>query len=395
MTRPRPGFPSLHPALAAAALAILALPAATSAAPQRRDATLPETRGWQMCSTKLAVTPFGRVQTGDDPSAEIRLVGGLWVGAEADRGQGVEPIVSEAAYAYEFTPVPGPHPHAFFTAVFTDTSTDVVAHEPLGLRVTQAVQSVSDPAFGSQVRVRWIVENISHLWRPPGWTLEHAYFGAFADPDVGSGAASEPWMDDQGAFASGPGGDLAYAFDEPGSADDTAERVGILLPGEAAHAFQVWSFGSDAADDAAKYALLRGDSHDVATIDPPTTRPNDYRMLLSVGPLELAPGESRTFWAAFVCGDDLGRDAGRAAAPDDPFASPAVTASEVRFAGLPSASRIGVYDVLGRRVAELAAPSGEARWELDRAGRAVPAGIYFYRVEGVVPGQTGKVVVRR
>ena len=358
------------------------------------------------CSTELDAWPSGRIATKSTPDAQFSLVTGLWVGAEVDRGAGPETIVSSAAYAFDFFPEGRSPGRDWFHFVQTDTATDVYPHEPLGIRVEQSILSTPRPGYSGHVRIRYVVENISASWRPPGWTLEHVYLGMFMDPDVGRTIVGS-WSDDQAAFHSGRDGDLAYAFDElRGGGDDTIARVGLLLPRERVHVFRAWSFEADPRTDAEEYLLLRGDSHDWPTIDPPTTRASDQRILLGVGPASLAPGESRTFVVSLVCGDDLGsiREPGIASHGSGSVPGRLVVAPQVVDAGTPFVSfpglapgdRLVVHDVTGRRVTAFeAGAGGEARWELQRSGRRVAAGIYLVRVSTAEGVATGKIVVLR
>jgi hypothetical protein len=247
------------------------------------------------------------------------------------------------------------------------------------------------------------VTNISAAYRPPGWDLDHVYLGMFADPDVGQGSVVPYWTDDLAAYASTAGGGLAYAWDAPGQGDDTAERVGLLLPGQEVHSFQVWSYLDDPTDDAARYALLRGDGDDVQTIDPPATVPADQRILVSVGPFSLPRGASRSFVVAVVCGDALpsapvslaAGDAALAASPSRVMPNPVSrSAPGIRFAGFPSGAPVSVYETSGRLVTTLVTDvAGAATWDLvSRSGR-VSAGVYLYRVGGAAGTKSGKIVV--
>ncbi|MBZ0267740.1 hypothetical protein K8I85_06260, partial [bacterium] len=147
------------------------------------------------------------------------------------------------------------------------------------------------------------------------------------------------WLDDHGAFAAldtsiasttgGPPRDLSlslgYIYDELGgenAADDVTGYCGVMFLGHTVdtvnaldealaprqvgiHAFRIWSGGDeDPRDDLDRYRFLRG-LHDTArTIDPPTSRANDYRFLVSAGPFSKIPaGSTLTFQVAFVMGE--------------------------------------------------------------------------------------------
>jgi hypothetical protein len=368
----------------------------------------PAKQHYSLCSGVLEAREGGFLQTATDPATTTFVTAGLWVGAEADRGQGLEQIVSEAPWSFEFWPVdPAALPGSVGGSRFfyADTSTAIVPHEPLGLRVVQIGTAGERPGYGGYVRFQFEVKNISASYRPPGWDLDHVYLGLFADPDVGQGAAPNYWSDDLAAYASTSGGGLAYAWDAPGQGDDTPERVGILLPGQEAHAFEAWSYLDDPPDDAARYALLRGDGDNVQTIDPPAAVPSDQRILVSLGPFSLPRGASRSFLVALVCGDTLPPTLLAAAAPAaTPSRIPGVVtpnpvtlgASEVRLGGLPDHARVTVYETSGRLVATLATDSrGGASWNLVSRGARAPAGVYLYRVENGTGSWSGKIVVVR
>jgi hypothetical protein len=406
----RARLPSPGPKRLAAFPAVAALFLVTSltfAAPDlRAGAAVPETDRFPLCSTVFEVLPGGWMRSDPQVPGEFTLTAGLWAGAEADRGAGVEQLVSEALWALDFTMVPaGPSPTRFGSSVqaFADTSTAISPHEPLGLRVTQTAGTARHAIHGTLVRLRFVVQNISHEWNPPGWTLEHTYLALFADPDVGLGGA-QPWMDDRTTFATTGGGDLAYAWDEPGGGDDTDANTGILLAGGAAHAVRMWGFLADPTSEAAKYALLRGLAHDQQTIDPPPANATDVRLLLSVGPFTIPPGGSQMLDAAIFCGLTppaafLAEERATRAVPLRVLVSPnpaSASAGAVRFGGLPAGARVSIYEVSGRVVETLAASeAGEARWDFRRAATGAPAGVYLYRVVAAGRAKTGKVVLVR
>jgi hypothetical protein len=82
--------------------------------------------------------------------------------------------------------------------------------------------------------------------------------------------------------------------------------------------------------------------------------------------------------------------------------NPFAVSTEVHFA-LPekAAVALAVFDIAGRRVRTLAegtfdAGEHSATWDgCDFTGEAVPAGIYFYRLEGEGIDETRKLVVLR
>jgi hypothetical protein len=214
-------------------------------------------------------------------------------------------------------------------------------HHPLGLKVTQESYVWTDPQFDDFVGVEFKVTNISQVIDNVGWDINDAYIGFMVDADVGVNDQSlNYWKDDQGGFAaldtsiaSVTGGaprhlhlTMGYMYDEHGgenAADDVPGYLGVMFLGHTVdttspdletalaprqvglHAFRIWSGGDeDPRDDLDRYRFLRG-LHDTArTIDQGTSRPNDYRFLVSAGPFRKIPaGSTLTFQVAFVLGN--------------------------------------------------------------------------------------------
>jgi hypothetical protein len=371
----------------------------------------PVKQRFRLCGSALEARDGGLLQTPYKEPGPLHVVGGLWVGARADLGQGLQTLVSQTAWGFEFWPVQdeqNPSALGGLRRVYADTSTAIVMHQPLGLRVTQIATPMQRNGYGEYVQVVFKLTNISAEYRPPGWDLNGVYLSLFADPDVGVAPPSgQYWWDDLAAFAQTPDGALAYAWDTPGGDDDTSERLGVLLPGQQPHAARIWAGPSgDPLDDASQYARMRGTSDDVQTIDPPATVPGDERVLLSVGPFTIPRGASQRFVAAIVCGEDLGtgtKDVVAAA----PWTAPVhvevapnpvrLGGPGVRFGGLPVSSRVSVYETSGRLVATLVTDAGgAAAWDLVSShGERVAAGVYLLRVDGGGAVPTGKVVVVR
>ena len=84
------------------------------------------------------------------------------------------------------------------------------------------------------------------------------------------------------------------------------------------------------------------------------------------------------------------------------FPNPFRGSTQFRF-DLPERTRvrIGVYDVLGREIVNLAdgeLDAGRYRgaWRgLDRGGRLLTAGVYFFRMEAIAPDGAKKLVATR
>lgn len=208
----------------------------------------------------------------------------------------------------------------FFNQFLADT---LLHHRPLGLAVTQETYVWSDDASDDFVGVELRVRNVSRTLDGTGWDIDGVYIGMMVDADVGDGF--QPYADDQCAYVAADttyqdGGvtvsasvRMAYAFDEPGQGDDDVPGyLGVMLLGDDAHVFRVWSSGAeDPADDGDRYRILRGGSDVAPTIDPSTVVPNDYRYVLSAGPVgSLAPEEERVFRVAFVAGEMVARPGG-------------------------------------------------------------------------------------
>jgi hypothetical protein len=355
-------------------------------------AAFPVVGSYRICDVNVPITDAGLVGTLLDPSAEFHVLAGLWVGARADRDEGPEVSVSTAAYEFEFVPAsddsrPPSGDRPDLRIVYRDTGNPWYPdHVPLGIEVVQESRVVDTPRGDAFIDVRYTVTNISGELSPPGWVLENVYFGVFADADVGAG--DHAFTDDLGTFVPAPPASprpgVGWVFDEPGGGDDVSVRAGIALLDRPVHAFRIWSSGAvDPSDDDGRYALLRGTSDEVPTIDPDPTRSADQRILLSCGPIaRIDPGESRSFRAALVCGEDGG------ALPDSRIEPPEASDIVAR-AGAPvilpaSEGEVEIFTAAGRRVAVL---SPGASWESA-------AGVYFYRTKDA-RAMRGKIVVLR
>ena len=390
------------------------------------------------CGEEVLVTDFGQIRTPFEtpPDAKFSFRSGLWVGAVADRGQGSVASVTTAVYAVEFvsesyTPRSGPSGGAI-RVVYNDVDEAPWIpdeHEPLGIRVVQESVPVPHPSIDGVISVKYRIENISAEVEAPGWVLEDVYLGHMMDPDIGKFDTAFPWTDDHAAFAAAhvsdvtgpPGvalGDLGYAWDEPGNpSEDVETQLGIALPGGPAHRFASWASPLDPNNDLGRYQLLRGDSADDPTYDPPTTRARDHRILMGARRIDsIAPGESVGFAVALLCGDlvpdppwtarDEEASAVLASVPGldgitvgpNPIRLSSSAARSVAFGNLPRDSSVRVYSLGGRLVTAIDASRGsDVSWDLrSLGGERVPGGIYFYRVASPELGErTGKLVVLR
>ncbi len=347
------------------------------------------------------------------PDSPLYVVAGVWVGARVDRGGGLATSVSASAYGFEFWSVDNP-PLArggspdLLSHGYRVTARDIYTpdflpdHVPLGVELQQEIVQVRSVRGVDWIDLDCTVRNVSSELMPGGWTLQETYVGMMLDGDVGLAGASSPFTDDLGGYvpaaittrAPAPGrrGSLAYLYDVAGGGDDVDLQVGLVVRGDPVHAARIFNFQQDPGNDPAAYLLMRGNSATVPTIDPAPTIPSDYRVLLSVGPVDLAPGQERTYSFSLAAGTLV--EPGRAApAPVESAAvADLVVSSEAAFVSWPvGEGPWEIFAVTGRRVAR----ADGSRWNLRTVGgRRVPSGVYFYRQAGT-PATAGKIVVTR
>lgn len=88
---------------------------------------------------------------------------------------------------------------------------------------------------------------------------------------------------------------------------------------------------------------------------------------------------------------EIAPDAGRPRAIPNPSTGPVLVRAATQ-----ATVTVSVYDVNGRRLAELSGPSGAAEWDgRDLAGRPVPSGVYFARVQAERSAAKTVRIVRR
>jgi hypothetical protein len=223
-----------------------------------------------------------------------------------------------------------------FACVYYDTSTSMNAnraedlHVPLELMVRQESYAWTTPAVEDFIGVEYKVKNIGDS------PIDTAYVAFMIDGDIGPvRQVPQCYTDDMAAYIDttvsrtelDAGGNetvkdyrltVGYMYDAPGGDDgDVPGYIGIMFLGYTdpssdvrpenveIHMFRSWSSGEeDPEDDKERYRYMRGISDNVQTIDPPTTRPADYRFLVSAGPFEKIPaGSTLIFQVAFVAGD--------------------------------------------------------------------------------------------
>lgn len=179
--------------------------------------------------------------------------------------------------------------------------------------------------------------------------------------------------------------------------------------------------------DADKYGFLAATAPQYVVRDAPAA--DDWSVLVSAGPFDLAAGQAVTLGLAIVAAgtpEELLANADRArakyleiyggggavgdgdaAAPGAlrlaAIPNPLVDGTSIRYA-LPAAGRVSILvcDVSGRRVASVLAdallPAGEhvARWDgCDAAGRAVAPGVYLFRLSAGTECRSGRLVIVR
>jgi hypothetical protein len=221
--------------------------------------------------------------------------------------------------------VPGPDlpGHIALWSVFNDAdpflhTNDAGASAPLGLEVQQTVFS---RLFDDAVYVRWQITNEGTN------TLEETYIGFWSDPDLG-GAGDDlvGWdaANQMGYCYNATSNDLQYGANPPAVAllmvegpydPATQTRKGV-------YSFNKYIGGTDPNSPQQSYWGLQGlETHTGNPfIDPTTNQPTRYvvpgdpltgtgwidtnaadrRMMLSLGPITLAPGESTDLVVAFL-----------------------------------------------------------------------------------------------
>jgi hypothetical protein len=224
-----------------------------------------------------------------------------------------------------------------YTSVFYDTTTVMNTtrtedyHVPMNLMVRQESYAWTSPAVEDFVGIEYKVTNEGDS------AIYKAYVAFMIDGDIGPiRQVPQAYTDDQAAYkdttvmrseldASGNevqrsyNLSLGYMYDNPSGEDGdvpgyigimflghTTDEEGRLAPKEVQiHMFRSWSSGEqDPENDKERYRYMRGNSDYEQTIDPPTTRAQDYRFLVSAGPFAaIPPGSTLVFQCAFVCGN--------------------------------------------------------------------------------------------
>ncbi len=366
---------------------------------------LPEYRTHDQGDVYLSVTARGSLgyltdarQVGQGMGREgapsALFVGSLWAGG----GPGYvcnNDLTASGADPAEWTARRDPTGHVrvqqqdeveqIFALAFNDS-----AHaQPRGISVGLTSCAWADPMLANVVKLDYVVSNDG----PHHFAGYHA--GLFVDWDVIDSLGNVGGTDEtrRAAWVGMPGGPvygMAVVGDAPVANVTVIDNVEYVYP--VSHVI-----------DTHKYQFLNGTLH-TPSIDEPT----DVSSLVSVGPLELDPGEQVRVTFLVGYGDDVasflaaieaaGDADGVTSAPrTTPTASPLILAqnapnpfnpvTEIRFA-LPRSGPVdlAIYDLAGRRVRTLVAEdltAGEhaIRWNGRTAsGDQAASGMYVYRL---------------
>lgn len=307
---------------------------------------------------------------------------------------------------------PGPKADQQTYAVFDDSR----AENPIGLEITQKTYSWNSPPNDNYLIMQYIIENISDS------AINDVYAGLFMDWDLyndfhdsaGYVAEEELGFINHGLVGTLPPTPAKYrgvtVINQEGmTASNIISSLIVVSP------YKDLSF-----PESDKFTLLTDDVYD-ATFN----SWYDISQVVSTGPFNLAPGETDSAVFAIVAADTTLANLTAAAAaaramydivtdvvivdnnilPDkftlgQNYPNPFNPTTRIAF-DLKSRSRVNlsVYNLLGRRVAELIdtelpAGSYESSWDgRDRSGHEAAAGVYFYRLEAGEMSLTRKMVL--
>jgi len=204
------------------------------------------------------------------------------------------------------------------------SSTVYPEHIPLNVRVRQETYQWGDDNFDDFVGASYYVTNLGNEF------LTGVYIGIYADLDAGPRVFGSYHLDDRIEFWEGAGCGLrgeaevpvrlkiGYVFDADGDRGKTPGYFGIVLLGHTTDLFtpsstiylravrifrglQSYAHGGEPTNDFERYDALS-----TRRVDRDMGQPNDYKILLSIGPFGfLPPGGTIVLDAAFVCGEGL------------------------------------------------------------------------------------------
>ncbi len=357
----------------------------------------------------------------DDPVSYL-VLGGLVAGTGPDAVSDAVQAARPPSTVEDFRPIQGQaierHPAPGGTELVLRYS-DRASSPRLGLGVEQRLLAYEDPEDGDFVLSEWRL-------RAELDSLSGLYVGVFVD-----------WSADRGS----PAGDRLHTdpqkrwqWVEPADPHSERGRAAVLVldgPGRF-HGNWIWAIGPDderpgpylfdltdltrKLSDADLFELLRGRPE-----RPAISESGNIAGMVSMGPVDLARGESTRLVCAFLTADDeaglasaavRATDAfrtsfGRALPAEgrvvfDPPPTPFVAGAPFRFGvGRGDRVRLDLYDVRGRRVRGLLdtfvdAGFEQVRWDgRDDAGRLVGRGVYFARLRAGGAQTTRRVVLVR
>jgi hypothetical protein len=353
--------------------------------------------------------------------SNLLYIGGFWIGLDpahvVNRDYDADP-------AKEWTVSVDPDGHLWTDGHgFSDQDhhaiwTDAGAAAPRSIRVHQESWAFASPPDDDFVILRYFVENGGAS------PLGGIYAGLFLDLDLGDALANRGGSD--------AGRHLVYVNGATGPYAGASLIMGVRAPdGEPVHdapanltlvTNRTYVWPSAYIPDADKYAFLA--ASDPAHVLPAATTPDDYGVVVSAGPFDLAPGAVREISFAILGGEnlpDLQANADRAAVrylfptgvPEEArFAfetrllggvpNPSTGATSIRFTlARPAEARIDLFDAGGRLIlpllrSRLGAGSHSAVWDgRDSEGRRVASGVYYIRLAAGGRQDGGTIVLLR
>jgi hypothetical protein len=199
-------------------------------------------------------------------------------------------------------------------------------HAPLGVEVRQETFQWSEKQLYNFVGVHYSVRNVGDD------ILENIYTGIYADLDAGPRNLGNYFRDDmigtwEGIWCARIGDasvpvrfTVVYVYDADGDGGRTPGYFGLVFLGSwtqtvwdpapvkgQINAVRIFTGllpfdrGGEPVNDFERYSALSNE-----TRDPNTVEPNDYKVLMSIGPFsQLAPGAAIEIHAAYVCGEGL------------------------------------------------------------------------------------------
>jgi hypothetical protein len=235
-------------------------------------------------------------------STNLLYIGGFWVGLNssyvANRDYDADPNK-------EWVVSTNPDGHIWIDGFGSSDQdihaafTDAGSSEPRGMTVHQESWAFAEEPDDELVILRYFVENNG------GSILNEFYAGVFLDFDIGSATENTGGVD--------VGRHLVYVSDESGTHAGLSVLMGVRSPdGEPIHDLPVnqtlihnptYVWPNEHILDADKFAFLAASDPDHILAEGIT--PDDYSVLVSVGPITLEPGEMREVAFAILGGESL------------------------------------------------------------------------------------------